>query len=246
MGDDKDNESRWSQQRSDCYLKQELAGRDLPHNINLTFAMVLIELSRVLDTDFYKQSPKHSIAALLGRDFMVQTVMRQQRYFASHLDYSIPRPWPWRPQSSWCTGIVCWLYGEDAPSDHPSHPEDLDHGAMDMSYVDLFLGNYSRFSFAAQQFKEPLAPADWQAFARTFVKNSQDTNFKHDVAGRDEPAPYVANSRCEGWVTMARADSKVYQACHDVSLRIVDGAQPYLNIGNHSSLLANKKYAPQP
>jgi hypothetical protein len=236
MMHDPGNVSRWDQQRSDCNLLRELAGRDLPHNINLTFAMVLIELSRTLETSFYQQSPKRSINAEASREILLLTAIRQQRYFASHLN----------PVNLLieCYGIVWWNYMEDLPSDHDPHAEDLDHGAMDMSYVDVFLRNFGQLSVVAQKFNEPLAPPDWQGFARTFVRNTLDTNFRHDVAGHGEPYPYVANSRCEGWLTLARADARVYQTCHDVSLRIVDGAQPYLNIGNHSSLLANKQFSP--
>jgi len=237
---DKDNESRWSQQRSDCNLLRDLAGRDLPHNINLTFSMVLIELSRVVDTNFYRQSPKRSIGAEVGRDVMLQTAIRQQRYFANHLN---PKALSLDPD---CLGIVCWFYMENLPPNHGPHLEDLDHGSMDMSYVDLFLRNYGRLNLTAQRLNEPLALTNWQAIAGTFVKNTQGSNFKHDIGGHDEPAPYVANSRCEGWLALTRADAKVYQACHDVSLRIVDGAQPYLDIGNHSALLASKQFLPQP
>ena len=231
MKDHPDDASRWTQQRSDCKLKQELAGRDLPHNINLTFSMVLIELSRAIGTNFYQQSPKHSVAAEAARDTLLRTIIRQQRYFSNHL---------------WSSGG--WNYEEDLPPDHNPHPEDLDHGAMDMSYLEESLQNYGLLYPAAQRFNEPLAlgPKDWQAFARTFVANTGESNFKHDVAGHDEPPPYIANSRCEGWVTLARQSApEIYQRCHDVSLRIVDGKQPYLGMGNHSSLLATKQFGPQ-
>ena len=45
-----------------------------------------------------------------------------------------------------CLGIVCWNYEDDLPSDHDPHPEDLDHGAMDMSYVGLFFRNFGRLN----------------------------------------------------------------------------------------------------
>jgi hypothetical protein len=57
-------------------------------------------------------------------------------------------------------------------------------------------------NLAAQRLKEPLALTNWQAIARTFVKNTQGSNFKHDIGGKDEAAPYVANSRCEGWLAL--------------------------------------------
>jgi hypothetical protein len=56
----------------------------------------------------------------------------------------------------------------------------------------------------------------------------------------------ASNTRCERWLELTRADAKVYQACHAASLRFVDGQQPYLNIGNHSSLLTNKASQPPP
>ena len=43
------------------------------------------------------------------------------------------------------------------------------------------------FRHVAQQFNEPLAPPDWQGFARTFVRNTGGSNFAHDVAGKEEP-----------------------------------------------------------
>jgi len=159
MDDDKSRASRWSDQRNDCYLKQELAGRDLPHNINLTFAMVLIELSRVLDTNFYKQSPKRSSRAT-GRDAIVRTLLRSSAIFASHLNYLPPAP-PWLRPPPWCGGIVCWNYEKTfrrsrSPTPKISTRRD-GHELPWTSSCALWLLN-----FAAQQFKEPLAPPGWQ------------------------------------------------------------------------------------
>jgi hypothetical protein len=242
MMDHRDDASRWTQQNSDCNVKREGAGRDFPHNINLTFSMVLIELARADNSSFYQQAPNRSIAAELGKDVLLRTAIRQQRYFSNHL---------WTGNSSTlCPFYLCWNYGDDVPTDHNPHVEDLDHGAMDMSYVEVFQQSYSLLSQAAQRFNEPLAlgPKDLQAIARTFAADTGQSNFAHDLAGHDEPPPYSANSRCEGWVTLARQGApEIYQRCHDVSLRVVDGAQPpqpYLNMGNHSSLLANKQFGP--
>jgi hypothetical protein len=67
---------------------------------------------------------------------------------------------------------------------------------------------------------------------------------KHDVTGREGNPADASNSRCEGWLGLTRADARVWQACHAVSLRIVDDRQPYLNIGNHSALLMSKQFLP--
>ena len=243
MMDHPDDASRWTQQNSDCNLKRQVAGRDFPHNINLTFSMVLIELARVVNSSFYQQAPNRSIAAELGKDVLLRTAIRQQRYFSDHL-------WLVQNGSSVCPGHLCWNYGDDVPTGHDPHVEDLDHGAMDLSYVEVSQQSYSLLSQAAQRFNEPLAlgPKDLQAMAFTFAGDAGENNFPHDLAGHDEPPPYIMNSRCEGWVTLARQGApEIYQRCHDVSLRVVDGAQPpqpYLNMGNHSSLLANKQFGP--
>jgi hypothetical protein len=143
-----------------------------------------------------------------------------------------------------CAGIVCWYYEENLPPGHDPHPEDLDHGAMDMSYVGLLMRNFVRLGASGQRFNEPLAALDWQGLAGTFIRNASGSNFAHDIAGQPEPSPYDANSRCEGWLELARVNPQVYSLCHDVTLRVVDGVQPHLNIGNHSSLLANKQFSP--
>src|SRR5262245_65718157 len=80
------NKDRWDQKHEDCNRLRELAGRGLPHNINLTFSMVLIELSRVLNSPFYLQSPRHAGGAENMRDFSLVLVSRQQRYFANRLN----------------------------------------------------------------------------------------------------------------------------------------------------------------
>ncbi len=72
------------------------------------------------------------------------------------------------------------------------------------------------------------------------------TNLRRNVAGSEAEPADNSNSRCEGWLELTRADARVYQACHEVTLRIVDGRQPYLNQGNHSALLMNKQFLPPP
>ncbi|HEY1300525.1 MAG TPA: hypothetical protein VGF07_08505, partial [Stellaceae bacterium] len=73
---DQGNQARWSQQRDDCNKRNALAGRGPPHNQNLTFSMVLIELTRVLDSPFYVQSPKRAGGAANTRDFLLQLISR--------------------------------------------------------------------------------------------------------------------------------------------------------------------------
>jgi hypothetical protein len=228
---DPGNHARWDQQWCDCTRRNELAGRGLPHNQDLTFSMVLIELTRVLNSPFYLQSPKRVGGAENMRDFLLLLISRQQRYFANRLFL--------------CEDGVCWRYMDNIP--FGTHPEDTDHGSMDMSYVGLVFRDFDRLSAAAERFHEPLAftSKDLHAFANTFVgRIAKGDNFRHDVAGQAPKPPYTDNSRCEGWLELTRADPRVWQACRDMSLRIIDSRQPYLNTGNHSMLLMSKKFLP--
>src|SRR5262249_61820211 len=117
-----------------------------------------------------------------------------------------------------------------------------DPGSMDMSYVGLYSRDSARLNAAAKRLDVPFAFNDLQRFARTFVETiAAGHDFKHDVAGRKEESPPDSNTRCEGWLELTRGDARVWKACHDMSLRIIDEQQPYLNIGNHSALLWTKQ-----
>ena len=111
---DPGNLARWDQKHSDCNLLRDLAGQALPHNINLTFSMVLIELSRVLDTPFHLQSPRHSAGAENMRDQILVLISRQQRYLVNHLN-----PGALKDQYSACERNFCWYYmGERGVGPH--------------------------------------------------------------------------------------------------------------------------------
>jgi len=240
MNHDPNRKTRWDDARRDCNNKRKLAGKPMPHNINLTFSMVLIELSRVLDTPFYLQSPRRAANAESMRDFFFVLIPRQVRYFTDHLNPQGLRDK--YPDS--CNQNVCWYYMDHGAEDVGYHPEDTDHGSMDMSFAGLFTRDAARLNAAAKRLNEPFRFLDLQRFARTFVENiAAGHDFKHDTAGRDgEPSD---NTLCEGWLELSRADAKVWQVCHDMSLRIIDEQQPYLNIGNHSMLLMSKQLLTQ-
>lgn len=44
-------------------------------------------------------------------------------------------------------------------------------------------------------------------------------------------------------MNLSVADPNVYRICRAITLRTVDGGQPYVNIGNHSALLADKPFS---
>jgi hypothetical protein len=237
------NKDRWDGKRRDCNRVRLGAGSPQPHNVSFTFSMVLIELSRVLDSPFYQQSPRRSKDAERIRFFIPLLVSRQQRYFVNRLspkDLNGYKP---------CLRNPCRHYMDDLPAGVESHIEDTDHSSMDMIYVGLLHRDLGRLNVAAERSHEPIAlNVEYiRRFARTFVENmTGGTNLKGNLAGFGANPPDGSNSRCEGWLELTRADARVYQACHEVTLRIVDGKQPYLNQGNHSALLVNKQYLPPP
>jgi len=241
---------RWQKEHGYCLDDQKLAGKPLPHNQNLLFSKVLIELSRVLDTDFYKQSPARASRAESIREFSFRIMPRQQRYFVDNLN---PKSLSDNDDYPACKNELCWYYN-GAPGTLNFDPEDTDHGSMDMTYVGLFFRDIDRLRGAAERSNEQFARLDLQGLARTFVftiapdTNVTGKNFKSDVAGRQNKndAPEQSNSRCEGWLELTRADLRVWNLCQEMSLRIVDGQQPYLNIANHSALLNSKQFLPGP
>jgi hypothetical protein len=204
--------------------------------------MVLIELSRVLDSPFYQQAPGRSSDAEPTRQLIPLLVARQQRYFANRLR---------RVTDGTGSARFMWNYLDDVPPGINLSPEDTSHGALDMRYVELLRRDVGRLNAVSAAVGEPIAfdHSHLQYFARTFLRQIAmgRRNFARDVAGRavkpPKPRDYY-NGLCDGWMNLAIADSQVYRVCQSMSLRVVDGAQRYLSVANHAALLMNKRYAP--
>jgi hypothetical protein len=251
---------RWNEEHLDCLESRNAAGQPMAHNKNLAFSMALIELSRVLDSLFYLQSPGRASNAEAIRDSLFVIMPRQQRYFVDHLN-----PESLKDNYDACKTHFCWYYmdaGNPPPPGWPAcelggykclnyHIEDTDHGSMDMAYVGLFLRDIDRLRAGAAPFNEqfPLGPALLQGFAGTFVDtiapntNVTGGNFKSDLAGHQSSnPPDGSDNLCDGWLELTRVDFQVWALCHEMSLRIVNSQQPYLRIGNHSMLLNSKQF----
>ncbi len=108
------NVDRWNGKRNDCNRLRLLGGSPQPHNASFTFSIVLIELSRVLDSPFYSQSPRRSKDAGRIRFLIPLLVSRQQRYFVN------------------------------LRSGVNTHIEDAGHGSMDMIYLEVLHRNLGR------------------------------------------------------------------------------------------------------
>jgi hypothetical protein len=257
---------RLKQEHSDCLADRDSAEKPLPHNLNLAFSSVLIELSRVLATPFYQQSPARAPNAEQVLSFISGLMPRQQRYFVDHLN-----PESLKDDYDACKSHFCWYYEEPFPrvcpvefgrplcpcqtggyKCLPYHVEDTDHGSMDMTYVGPFLRDFARLNAAAESVHErfSLGSEQLQGFARAFTEtiapNTDVTggNFAYDLGGRQKDPPDGSDSLCDGWLELTRVDTKVWRLCREMSLRIVNDDQPYLRIGNHSVLLETKQFLP--
>ncbi len=242
---DPSNEPRWKGMLTSCRSLHKMAGRPVAHNENLAFAMVLIELSRVLESRYYRLSPLASADAEPARALIPLLVSRQQRYFVNRLHPLTPRP-------TICGALVasfCWHYSDELPPGIDYRAEDTSHGSLDMRYLELLRRDFDRLNVRPASVGEPIAMTDQflRGFANTFLHViAAGTHFKKGVAGGTPSQEDSLNGLCDGWVSLAAADLNVYHRCHDVTLRIVNGKQPYLGIGNHSALLMNKRFLPEP
>jgi hypothetical protein len=150
-----------------------------------------------------------------------------------------------------------WHKTDDLPAalNHDPDPEDISHGALDMRYQEELQRNFWRLNPLATAAGEPIPFEDAQLgrFANTFLEViAAGPNFAHDIAGAqttpDSNGLVSDNSLCDDWLSLAIADANVYRKCYDMSLKVVNvtatqlNPQPYLTIGNHSALLANKRY----
>jgi hypothetical protein len=239
---DDEARDRYDRMLANCKSLHLMAGRSHAHNVNLAFAMVLIELSRVLDSPFYQQAPGRSRDAEPTRQLIPLLVARQQRYFANRLR---------TVTDGTRSARFMWNFSDDLPPEITSHPEDTSHGAVDMGYVELLRRDIERLNAVSASVGEPIAfdHSYLQRFARTFLRQIAmgRRNFARNVAGaavKPPTLPDYYNGQCDGWINLAIADSQVYRVCQSVSLSVLNGAQPYLSVGNHSALLMNKQHAP--
>jgi hypothetical protein len=218
----------------------------LQHNINLSFAMVLIELSRALESPSYRQSPQRSNDAEPARVLAPVLVARLHRYFVNNLHTVTDAPGRSR---------FVWNFSDDVPTGIDTHPEDASHGALDMRYVELIARDRDRLSRLAAA----AAPGESISFDETYLRRFANTflqklvqgrHLAHDVTGRAADPIDQWDGMCDGWVVLAAADPEVYEVCREMTLRAAfrnpGCVQPNLNMSNHAALLAHKRFASRP
>lgn len=230
---------RQNEQRTACEeLVSTLPGQVIEaFNYQSMYMMFLVELGRLLDSEFYRRAGPPPIPAVRARNAIPAAVTRYQRFWRDKLEVAPAGPGD---------GFY-WAYQIRDGSRH----EDTVHGIYEMLYLDVLGRNLSRLAAQVPR-GEPLAlaPSDPHRFANTFLgRIAIDTNFRYDIDGNkpkpnEHPDDY-ANIACYGWGLLSAADARVYDRCAEVTLRVVDGAQPYLTIGAHATLLAEKQYRRQ-
>jgi len=230
--------SRFKTMRTNCQDLSRLAGLPFSHNENQAFMMLLIELWRVLGSEYYRLSPARATTAEAVRLQIPLIVGRYHRWFMQHV-------------KSLSTGPVrfyYWNHAEERPAGVNTNPEDTSHGDLDMIYLNIFRENYARLNAVTSDWNEPLPPlgsSELEKFANTFLlKIASGYHFAKYVTGRPaDPADYYDGS-CVGWVTLTVANRDVFSRCQTVAHRVVNGQQPKLGIGNHAALLMSKQLLP--
>ena len=133
--------------RNNCNNAYLGGGFPMAHNEQKLFMMVLIELQRALDTDFYRHSPQSANAAEPTRVLIPLVVSRHQRYFVDRLQT--------RTDDSYGPRYY-WHYMDDVPAGINTHTEDTSHGQVDMQYLDVLRRNYDRLNALASARGEPI------------------------------------------------------------------------------------------
>ncbi len=232
--------TRLAQQRSNCQNLKCVAGAPLAHNESGAYAMMLIELWRVLDSDFYQRSNQQASNAQLSRTLFPLLVSRFHRYLVNRLQtVADARGDRYR-----------WNYQDDQPSCVGVHAEDINHGALDTRYIEVLRGAFDRINAPASKAGEPI-PLDLpqlRRFANTFLEEiAPGPNFNDDIDGKpaqpDSNGIWEDNASCDGWVNLAVAAPSVYPICRAATLQIVNNSQPNLTVGSHSALLADKPFS---
>ena len=230
-----------AQEQTNCENLRCVAGAPLAHNESLDYAMMLIPLWRVLDSEFYRRSTRQAANAAASRTLFPLLISRFYRSFTKRTHVI----------SDSRGDRLTWNYQDDQPSCIKLYPEDVDHGVSDIRFIEELRSNFDRLNTAATAGGEPIPMNLTQLvqFANTFLEEvapGKDLNADVDGAA-SQPDPSTGNwgldADCDGWVNLAVADARVWRVCHDITLRVVNGSQPNLNMGNHSALLATKAFS---
>ncbi len=236
-GPNDEQRERMEQQETNCRNSTLFAGHPIAHNENHAFGMALIELTRAIESPFYRTSDDEFGSASWSRVLFPLYVARIQRYFVNHLQqtYDVPSAGSaFNPESF----RYRWHHVDDLPAGASTHYDDASHASLSMQYIGLLNRDLSRLSTATS---EPIAlrPQQRRLFANTFLAMTDRGNLEDSVAGTIGNPSSAENGSCDGWLSFTALESRTYDRCHEMVLRIRGGVQPSLGVGNQAALLAN-------
>jgi predicted transglutaminase-like cysteine proteinase len=257
------------QERRDCIqsgpdsgLPGGLGGKPLAHNEYQAFVMALIELSRALDTEFYKgdlPANQRQSVDVVARQEIPAIVAGAQHFYRNRFTLQRTPDAPFR----W---YFLWHYRDGIDSCPPyaltCYPDDIAHAALEMRYLELLRRNQARLdALLAFSPSGPdsidVTPLDITRLANTFLIRlvGPGPHLLEDQTGRVPSRLDRWDFACDGWLSLAAGNSYVYRACETVTLRLLDPSlytpktmpqvlQPQLTVGNHAGLLAWKQWRP--
>lgn len=223
-----------------CNDTRKGAGYPLPHNQNNALLMAMIEAWRAVDSAFYANRAGRNPRAEWARTFFPMQIKRTFHWFARNIH---------SPDGS--AGRVSWHYADVLPREVKRHIEDTSHAELCLRYLGVLHRNSDRITRALPPGVEPIdLSALRRQLRRTFLERvGRGDDLAHNLDGAVGDDRY--NHCCDGWLDLigddAHDDAWIYEKCHEITLRVVDGRevpQPYLLNSNHASLLANKPAGP--
>lgn len=244
--------------KDDCIKEGKVAGYPIPHNQYHAFVPVLIELSRALDTEYYKgglAGKQRQYAENMARQILPVFIARAQHYSQNHVRGDC---FERGVKAAQC---LVWNYkdfdGRPTPSG-VSGPgiSDTGHANLDMTYIRVLWQNQPRLdallaaSVYAPEFIDSNA-RDRTLFANTFLRRvSQGDHFAESLSGNAASPIDRRDYACDGWVHLAEFDNRVFDACAKPVLAqytpTADYPDPqrHLSIANHAALLSVKRFRP--
>jgi hypothetical protein len=226
-----------SQLKRNCDTNRQVASRPAAHNQSHALLMAMIQVWRAVDSPFYAQRAGDNPLGARARTTFPGQIARSFRWFARHARTP--------------DGSASWLYwhGADGQPAKFVGTEDTPHAELSMRYLGVLHRSADRINRALPGGARTIDLTTLRRQLRsTFLtKVASGPDLAHLIDGTfTDPDHTSANGSCNGWLDLTGDDGRVYEKCRWITLRVVNGAQPHLGIGNHASLLANKPTAPAP
>jgi hypothetical protein len=232
-----------------CIKAGQMAGYPLPHNQFHAFMPMLIELSRALDTEYYKAGlgPTQRLnAESMARQTLPLVIARGQHYSQNRVFSDC------YDSSTGQRECLVWNYKDhDGPD-----VSDTGHANLDMRYRRVLWQNQPRLDALLAASASPAEFIDSNTRDRTLFANT----FLHRVSRGDHLAESLKGEAAspiddrddatDGWVHLAEFDGRVFEGCARPALALYSetkgapGTHRHLGIATHAALLSAKRFRP--